>query len=522
MSASITPARSGTGALLIHGLGGTEYDLGSLHKILKRAGIDTHSLTLPGHGATPEDLLSVRMEDWLDAVTAKYHEVAARYETFHVMGMCLGALLAVELCKRVKHKQGKLVSLAAPVFIDGWSTAWYRGLRHLVYRIPGLAARMRVEEEEPYGIKNELVRSIVKAKFERGENFHYRWVPLACVREVDRLRAAVRRGLDGIPCPTLIMHAHEDELTSVRSAHLLHEAIAGSQLVLLNNSYHMICVDNDRDLVAATVLQFMERDPALAQSPRAAGRAAPMSAADIERILGAYRDSLLTGEFETLFPLFAEDVVWTEAGNNPISGVYEGRGALINLFSRLMDYSRNTFAVCAVGEPALAGRSIALPLQFQVQDGAGWYKGASTHTLRLRNNAISKVTSQADEPEREDALWRRLAAASGYEPEGDAMDAATLALDANALPDAFDAAVIELRALPAPPSAAVSIRLTAYEQQARHGDAPPAPAADATAQEQVRHAAWRMLAGLPADQAQRRYIALVRRLDAGDWPQRVN
>jgi len=241
-----------------------------------------------------------------------------------------------------------------------------------------------------------------------------------------------------------------------------------------------------------------------------------MGAADVERILGAYRDSLLAGEFETLFPLFAEDVVWTEEGDNPISGVYEGRGALINLFSRLMDYSRNTFAVSDVGQPALAGRSIALPLRFQVQDGASLYQGASTHTLRLRNNAISKVTARADEPEREDALWRRLAAAGGHEPEGDAMDDATLALGAAALPDAFEAAVIELRSLSAPPSAAVAIRLAAYEQQARHGDAPLAAPPDADARDQVGHAAWRLLAGLPTDQAQRRYIALVRRLDAGD------
>ncbi|WMD20431.1 acyl-CoA-binding protein [Achromobacter seleniivolatilans] len=504
-----------TGALLIHGLGGTEYDLGSMHKILKRAGIETHSLTLPGHGTTPEDLLPVRMEDWLDAVTRKYHEVAARHETLHVMGMCLGALLAVELCKRVGHRQGKLVSLAAPVYIDGWSTPWYRGLRQLVYRIPGLAARMRVEEEEPYGIKNELVRSIVKAKFERGDNFHYRWVPLACVREVDRLRRAVKQGLDGITCPTLIVHAHEDELTSVRSARFLHAGIADSQMELLDNSYHMICVDNDRDRVAANILQFMDRDPASAQSPRAAARGAPMGAADIERILGAYRTSLLAGEFETLFPLFAEDVVWREEGDNPICGVYEGRGALIELFSRLMDFSRNTFAVNAVGQPALAGRSIALPLRFQVQDGPSLYQGTSTHTLRLRNNAITQVTATSDEPQREDALWRRLAAASGHEPEGDAIDAATLAINADALPDAFEAATIELRSLPQPPSAALAIRLTAYERQARHGDAPPAPAAGAEPGEQVRHAAWRLLAGLPADQAQRRYIALVRRLDTG-------
>jgi len=35
---------------LIHGLGGTQYDMGSMHKRLKNAGFVTHSLTLPGHG----------------------------------------------------------------------------------------------------------------------------------------------------------------------------------------------------------------------------------------------------------------------------------------------------------------------------------------------------------------------------------------------------------------------------------------------------------------------------------------
>ncbi|MET5115686.1 esterase, partial [Burkholderia pseudomallei] len=46
-----------TGILLIHGLGGTQYDLGSLHKALRRAGGDTHMITLPGHGTRPEDLV---------------------------------------------------------------------------------------------------------------------------------------------------------------------------------------------------------------------------------------------------------------------------------------------------------------------------------------------------------------------------------------------------------------------------------------------------------------------------------
>ena len=125
--------------------------------------------------------------DWLTACRRMYGELAERYRTLHLMGMCMGALLATEVAKQERHDKGRLITLAPPIFIDGWATPWYRVLRGLLYRIPPLQA-MRIEEEEPYGIKNEQLRAIVKGKFERGENFHYAWVPLACLRQVDRLR----------------------------------------------------------------------------------------------------------------------------------------------------------------------------------------------------------------------------------------------------------------------------------------------------------------------------------------------
>lgn len=252
------------GVILIHGLGGTQYDLGSLHKILKKAGADTHAITLPGHGTRPEDLLPVRAEQWIDVVVAQYRQLQGQYDQLHVMGMCMGALVALAVCERVGHTaaQGKLVTLAPPIYIDGWSTPWYAGLRQLFYLIPGVASRMKVEEGEPYGIKNTLVRAVVKAKFERGDNFHYRWVPMACIRQVDRLRGWVSAGAKNIRAPTLIIHAREDELTSLRSAHYLQAAIADARTVVLENSYHMICVDNDRDQVANSVLEFFGFPPA--------------------------------------------------------------------------------------------------------------------------------------------------------------------------------------------------------------------------------------------------------------------
>ena len=113
------------GVFLIHGLGGTQYDLGSMHKRLKNAGLVTHSLTLPGHGTTPESLIGVTAEDWIDAVVAKYREVRVLHPRLHIMGMCMGALLSAVLAQRERHSQGNLILLAPPVYIDGWATPWY-------------------------------------------------------------------------------------------------------------------------------------------------------------------------------------------------------------------------------------------------------------------------------------------------------------------------------------------------------------------------------------------------------------
>lgn len=269
-----------TGILLIHGLGGTQYDLGSLHKAMRRAGGDTHMITLPGHGTRPEDLVDVRAEAWLDAVTAQYRALEREYDTVHVAGMCMGALVARLLCRRVRHARGRLALLAAPMFIDGWSTPWYRSLRHLLYRVPGVPARLRVDEDEPFGIKNPTIRAIVKKKFERQDNFHYPWVPLACIRQVDRLRSWARAAAADTHCPTLVLHAREDELTSLRSADFLLKHLPDARGIVLENSYHMICADNDRDEVARQVLTFFGFDPSHAMSPamaRRMGRADPVS-----------------------------------------------------------------------------------------------------------------------------------------------------------------------------------------------------------------------------------------------------
>ncbi len=276
------------------------------------------------------------------------------------MGMCMGSLLAIETCKRERHDKGRLVALAPPVFIDGWSTPWYRGLRHLLYLVPGVTDRMRVDEEDPYGIKNDQLRAIVRAKFERGDAFAYSWVPLACIREVDRLRRFVRKDLTRIPCPTLVIHAREDELTSVRSANFLVEHIGAgkragqARMVILENSYHLICVDNDKEIVAQRTLEFFGASDAGLGMSRDDPR---MSREAIDALLAAARADLERADFAALYERGIPDFTWYQPGHNRSTGIFRGGKGL----ARLQAWAGEGLTFTAFGTPVLNAGMAVLP-----------------------------------------------------------------------------------------------------------------------------------------------------------------
>jgi len=260
-------------ALLIHGLGGTVYDLGSLGRTLEEAGIDTHAPLLPGHGTVPDDLLETGWQDWIDSMRAQYRALKQRHGVVHLAGVCLGALVALEVA-RLENHQDKLALYAPPLFLDGWSLPRLTWLRKLGYILPGMARRMHVPEAEPFGIKNQRIRKLIQQRFERGERFHYPYVPLACIREVDKLRKQLMPRLQEITCPTLIVHADEDDITSPRSAHHLQKHLGGPvDFMPLSDSYHMILVDNERMAVLARSVDFFRACPASPTQPLWQGEA---------------------------------------------------------------------------------------------------------------------------------------------------------------------------------------------------------------------------------------------------------
>ena len=251
------PARPAV--MMIHGIGGSEHDFGPLYKVLGTNGFDPQPLTLPGHRRHPEDLLNVSADDWIAAAESHYHALRQRYDVVHIMGISLGALIALEIAKAQQQLDGKLILISAPVFIDGWAVPWYYALRYPLYRLSLARKLIKVEEEDPFGVKDPHIRSIVAKKFARGESYHYAYVPLGCVQEIDRLRDRVRKPGKRVDFQTLVIHSTQDDLTSARSAEWLKSRLgeARTRVVLLHNSFHMVCIDNDRKLVSQSVLEFL-------------------------------------------------------------------------------------------------------------------------------------------------------------------------------------------------------------------------------------------------------------------------
>ncbi len=488
------------GVLLIHGLGGTQYDLGSMHKRLKNAGFATHSLTLPGHGTTPQDLVKIRAEDWLEAVRLKYHEVVGQHEVLHVMGMCMGSLLAIETVKREKHTKGQLVALAPPVYIDGWSTPWYRAARGLLYHVPGLPASMKVAEEDPYGIKNEQLRAIVKAKFERGENFHYGWVPLACIREVDRLRAMVMQGLDKITCPTLVVHAREDELTSLRSATYLVEQIGGgkragrARMVVLEDSYHMVCVDNDREIVAKSVLEFFGASAAqtLGMSPADAG----MTPADMLALLEQAQGDLNRGDFDALYARGIPDFAWFQPGGNCTSGVHRGAKGLARLQAWAAAAGQTHIRFEAFGAPSLNAGMMVAPATLST----GGFSSQGVLALAMRAGKLLEARWFPDDVDAENTHF-------GGEPVPDGPSLAE---------KAFEAAAAASKALRKAPDNDTLLALYSLYKQGSVGDVTGARPSMMDAIGRAKFDAWADRKGTSREQAMDGYTQLVGTLQGSE------
>jgi carboxylesterase len=152
-----------------------------------------------------------------------------------------------------------LLLFAPTLKLDGWSMPWHSVLLQYVRPLP-VRLEFDLAERDPYGLKDERVRRIVVASMQSGDAgaagvFS---TPMRSFAHFNCLVAAVKPKLGSVRQPALIVHPREDDIASLRNAQYLQAHLGGLvDTLVLDNSYHMVTLDQQRHIVVERATSFV-------------------------------------------------------------------------------------------------------------------------------------------------------------------------------------------------------------------------------------------------------------------------
>jgi carboxylesterase len=248
--------------MMLHGLISTPGEFATVRAALVRDGLELYTPTLQAYSFKP-GMQPARWQDWLATARRELIALSDAQGPVVIGGLCIGAVLALALAEEMPERVAGLLLLSPTLYYDGWGLSPWLHLRHLGYLLPGLRNWVQIDEREPFGVKNPQIRKWIAREMRQQahSNAGAAKLPLWAIHEAERLIRRVRNSLPRLRMPALILHAREDEVASLRSPQYLmrHLGSRDKRLVVLDNSYHMITLDNDRQQVIREMNAFIRR-----------------------------------------------------------------------------------------------------------------------------------------------------------------------------------------------------------------------------------------------------------------------
>jgi len=252
--------------LLLHGLCSTPDELLTVHAALTREGHQVKHIVIPGYSfdASKDRQESLGFEVWIDFVGAEIKALKSQGHLVNLVGLSAGVTVALGVAIKIPTEISQLILLSTPLIIDGWNIPFYHFLLPLALYTP-LGALWHYKESSPYGVKNLRIRAWIERELSqrRVSQAGASVLEIAHLREHDRLRRHVIKQLPQMDLPNvLIIHAKEDEVAGLSNVEWLQKnwRLGQVKTVLLDNSYHMITIDNDRSQVCSEISKFIALD----------------------------------------------------------------------------------------------------------------------------------------------------------------------------------------------------------------------------------------------------------------------
>ncbi len=270
------------GVLLIHGLGGTPVELRFVAQALARAGHTVYCCQLAGHCGTPEELRRSTWHEWYASVEEAHEKLKEHCDVIVAGGLSMGGILALHLAQNKPREVQGLLLFAPTLKLDGWSMPWHSKILQYIRPLP-IRLEIDLAEREPYGIKDERVRRLVLSSMQSGDSgaagiFS---TPVRSFAHFNAMVAAVKPNLATIKQPAFIVHPREDDMASLKNAQYLQANLGGLvETLVLDDSYHIVTLDQQRHIVAERADRFVSWVGAQAAAIPSADRAAKGVAAE--------------------------------------------------------------------------------------------------------------------------------------------------------------------------------------------------------------------------------------------------
>ncbi|MDQ2665607.1 MAG: alpha/beta fold hydrolase [Gemmatimonadota bacterium] len=238
----VLPGTTGRGLLLLHGSGDSPQSLRYLADALHAAGYEVSAPLLPGHGRSPRSFADATAADYRAATASALAAVMNRNAWTGVIGLSMGAALAVEAVSASSH--ARVLVLLAP------------------YMIPTPSVRIASKAALVWSPWSRYLRGrgegSVHDPIARNESRAYGTFSKEALGALVATANAGYRALGRITVPTLVINSLADNRIPRPEAEQVLRAIkAPLEEHWLEGCGHIITVDYCRAAVAKLVLAFL-------------------------------------------------------------------------------------------------------------------------------------------------------------------------------------------------------------------------------------------------------------------------
>lgn len=225
--------------LLLHGFTGNTADVRMLGRFLQKKGYTSHAPQYKGHGQPFEELVKYGANDWWEDVLEGYHHLKnLGYKEIAVAGLSLGGVFSLKLGYSLPVKA--VIPMCAPMYpidMERMRKGFLENARKF----------KQWERKAPDQIDQEI------AALNNS--------PLDTIYALQQLNEEVRKHVDMIYAPTLVIQARQDAMIEINSATFIYEEVQSSlkEIIWYEESGHVITLDKERDKLHEDIFAFLEK-----------------------------------------------------------------------------------------------------------------------------------------------------------------------------------------------------------------------------------------------------------------------